>query len=168
VRRPWSRPSPSSRSQPAFWSRSAEASARSSAAATPAAGGGIRANRVLIARLGIDLAIVEGDGIDAPMGKAAHYPGSAWPDAGSNTYIYAHAQDGMFLNLWQAELGDIIELDLVDGSTRTYVVTQVLPKVPWDAVEYVEPTATEQLTLQTSTSYYSTAPRFIVIAVPRT
>jgi hypothetical protein len=47
-------------------------------------------------------------------------------------------------------------------------VTQVLPKVPWDAVEYVEPTATEQLTLQTSTSYYSTAPRFIVIAVPRT
>jgi len=42
----------------------------------------------------------------------------------------------------------------------------VLPTVPWDAVRYLEPTPTEQLTLQTSTSYYPTAPRFVVIALP--
>ena len=43
---------------------------------------------------------------------------------------------------------------------------EVLPKVPLDAVKYLDPTPTEQLTLQTSTSYYPTAPRFVVIAVP--
>jgi len=128
--------------------------------------GGIRANRIRIPRLAIDLAIIEGDGIDAPIGKAAHYPGSAWPDGGSNIYIYGHAREGMFITLWQARAGDAIELDLVDGTSRQYVVTDILPKVPWDAVTYLEPTKTEQLTLQTSTSYYATAPRFVVIAVP--
>ena len=49
---------------------------------------------------------------------------------------------------------------------RAYVVDRVLPKVPWDAVKYLRPTETEQLTLQTSTSYHPTSPRFIVIAHP--
>jgi LPXTG-site transpeptidase (sortase) family protein len=135
------------------------------ASASPA---GIRATRIRIDRLGIDLAIIEGDGIDAPIGKAAHYPGTAWPDGGSNIYVYGHAREDMFISLWKARKGDEIELGLVDGTTRAYVVTKVLPKVRWDAVEYLEPTATEQLTLQTSTSYQPTAPRFIVIAVPAT
>ncbi|MHB8958906.1 MAG: sortase [Candidatus Limnocylindrales bacterium] len=127
---------------------------------------GIVANRIRIPRLGIDLRIVEGDGLDAPMNKAAHYPGTGWPGGGTNIYIYAHAQTGMFLSLWQAKVGDQVVLDLVDGTTRTYVVTQVLPKVPYDALQYVAATPTEQLTLQTSTSYTPTAPRFVVIAVP--
>ncbi len=133
---------------------------------SPAAPQGIRANRIRIARLGIDLAIIEGDGVDAPIGKVAHYPGSAWPGDGSNVYIYGHARVGMFLPLWQVRVGDTVELDLVDGTSRTYVVAKVLPKVPFDAVTYLEPTPTEQLTLQTSTSYYPTAPRFVAIAVP--
>jgi len=152
-------PTPAATVSPAPGSASASPSATAVAA-------GIRANRIRIARLGIDLKIVEGDGIDAPIGKAAHYPGSAWPGAGSNIYIYGHARVGMFLSLWDAQVGDTIELDLVDGTTRTYVVDQVLPKVPWDAVKYTRPTATEQLTLQTSTSYHPTSPRFMVIAHP--
>jgi sortase A len=143
-------------------------SATASPAPTPTSEGGVRANRIRIASVGIDLAVVEGDGIDAPIGKAAHYPGSAWPGGGSNIYIYGHARVGMFLSLWQIRVGDPVELDLVDGTSRTYVVTKVLPKVPYDAMTYLEPTPTEQLTLQTSTSYYPTAPRFVVIAVPRT
>ncbi len=135
---------------------------------SPALGAGIRANRIRIARLGIDLAIIEGDGIDAPIGKAAHYPSSGWPGGGSNIYIYGHARVGMFLPLWQIRVGDTVELDLVDGTARTYVVTEILPKVPFDAVKYLQPTPTEQLTLQTSTSYYATAPRFVVITVPKT
>ena len=127
---------------------------------------GIQANRIIIARLGIDLAIVEGDGIDAPLGKVAHFPSTAWPGGGTNIYIYGHARTGMFIRLWDARVGDTVTLDLVDGTTRTYVVTKVLPTVPWDAVQYLEPTPTEQLTLQTCTSYYPTAPRFVVIAVP--
>jgi hypothetical protein len=67
-----------------------------SPAASPASAG-IRATRIRIDRLGIDLAIIEGDGIDAPIGKAAHYPGTAWPDGGSNIYIYGHAREAMFI-----------------------------------------------------------------------
>jgi hypothetical protein len=109
---------------------------------------------------------IRADGVDAPIGKAAHYPGSAWPGDGSNIYIYGHARTGMLITLWRVQVGDPIRLDLADGTSRTYVVTKVLPKVPYDAVKYLEPTPTEQLTVQTSTSYYPTAPRFVVIAVP--
>ncbi len=133
---------------------------------SPTAGQGIRARRIQIDRLGIDLKIVEGDGIDAPLGKAAHYPGTGWPDGGTNIYIYGHARTGMFLSLWNVKVGDEVVLTLVDGSQRTYVVAEVLPRVPWDALEYLDPTPTEQLTLQTSTSYHATSPRFIAIAYP--
>ena len=128
---------------------------------------GIRAKRIRIDRLGIDLPVVEGDGIDAPIGKAAHYPGSAWPGGGSNIYIYGHARVGMFLALWQVAVGDEVVLDLVDGTERTYVVREILPKVAWDAVNYLAATPTEQLTLQTSTSYHPTSPRFVAIAFPK-
>lgn len=128
---------------------------------------GIRATRIRVARLGIDLPIIEGDGIDAPFGKAAHFPGTAWPGGASNIYLYAHARDGMFIALWRAKRGDEVILQLVDRSLRTYVVTQVLPHVPWNAIQYLDRTPSEQLTLQTCTSYLPTAPRFIVIAVPK-
>lgn len=134
--------------------------------ATPGPSGGIVAKRIRIARLGIDLPIVEGDGVDAPMKKAAHYPDTAWPGGGSNIYIYGHAQKGMFLSLWDVAVGDDVLLDLVDGTTRTYTVTKIIPKAPWNAMELLDPTPTEQLTLQTSTSYLPTSPRFVVIAVP--
>jgi hypothetical protein len=45
-------------------------------------------------------------------------------------------------------------------------VTVVEPKVAWNALQYLAATPTEQLTLQTSTSYAATAPRYIVIAEP--
>ena len=127
---------------------------------------GIVAERIRIERLEINLRIIEGDGIDAPLNKAAHFPGTSWPGAGSNVYIYAHAQEGMFLALWEAKVGDEVVLDLVDGTSRRYLVTLVEPRVPWNALEYLAPTPTEQLTLQTSTSYTPTAPRFVVIAEP--
>lgn len=128
---------------------------------------GIQATQIRIARLGIDLPIIEGDGIDAPLGKAAHFPGTAWPGGASNIYLYAHARDEMFIALWRAKRGDEVILQLVDHTERTYVVTQVLPKVPWNAIQHLDPTPTEQLTLQTCTSDKPTSPRFIVIAVPK-
>ena len=110
--------------------------------------------------------IVEGDGLDAPIGKAAHYPGTAWP-GGSNIYIYGHARVGMFLALGMPKWATSVVSTLRDGTKRTYVVSKVLPHVRWDDTSYLDPTPTEQLTLQTSTSYYATAPRFVVIAVPQ-
>ena len=130
------------------------------------ASAGIPATRIRIARLGIDLPIIQGDGIDAPIGKVAHYPASAWPRSGSNIYLYAHARDGAFLALWNARIDDRVQLDLADGTSRVYRVTRVLPRVPCNAMQYVSPTPTEQLTLQTCTAYEADAPRFLVIAVP--
>ncbi len=127
---------------------------------------GIVAKRIRIPNLSIDLKIVEGDGQDVPLYKAAHYPASAWPDGGTNIYLYAHARDGMFINLWNARIGDQVMLDLVDGSTKTYQVDKIMPQVAWDDVKLLDPTPTEQLTLQTCVSYGLTAPRFVVIAHP--
>ncbi len=54
--------------------------------------------RIRIARLAIDLPIVEGDlerdavRQETPENVALHLPGSAIPGDGSNTYFYAHAR----------------------------------------------------------------------------
>jgi LPXTG-site transpeptidase (sortase) family protein len=117
-------------------------------------------------RLGIDLPIVEGDGATVPEGVASHYPGTAWPGEGSNTYLYAHAREGSFLELWQVRTGDELAIDLADGVVVEYRVTEILPVVEWDALEYLHPTQSERVTLQTSLWYEDTAPRFIVIAEP--
>ncbi len=127
---------------------------------------GVVARRIKIERLGIDLPIVEGDGYEAPMYKAAHYPGTGWPHGGVNIYIYAHAQVGMFLALWGAQPGDVVTLELADGSEALYQVTDVLPKVAWNAMQYTDPTPPERLTLQTSTGNTAVSPRFIVLAEP--
>ena len=85
---------------------------------SPAPAPGIVAKRIVIDRLGIDLPIVKGDGIDAPLGKAAHYPGTGWPTGGTNIYLYAHARDGAFIGLWSARIGDTVDLQLADGTTK--------------------------------------------------
>ncbi len=147
------------------------ASGAPSLAASPSARaslppGGVMARRIRVPSVGIDLPVVEGDGVDAPLGKAAHYPGTAWPGQDRNIYLYAHARDGMFIALWDAKVGDAVDLTLADGTTRAYRITQVLPKVAWNAVQYLDPGDREILTLQTCTSYTQTAPRYIVIAEP--
>jgi LPXTG-site transpeptidase (sortase) family protein len=123
-------------------------------------------DRIRIDRLGIDLPIMEGDGIDAPLDGVAHYPGTGWPGDGTNIYLYAHARPGLFEKLPQAEVGDRIVLTMADGSSHDYDVAKIVPAAPWDAIEYVAKTPSEQLTLQTSTSEVPTDPRFIVIAYP--
>jgi LPXTG-site transpeptidase (sortase) family protein len=120
--------------------------------------------RLRLERLGIGLPIIEGDGFTVPEGAASHYPDTAWPGEGSNTYIYAHAREGNFLELWRVRSGDVVEIDMSDGSVATYRVSEILPVVPWDALEHLLPTTSERLTLQTSLWYDDTAPRFIVIA----
>ncbi len=134
---------------------------------SPASGEpGIPANRVTVPSLGIDLPVVEGDGVDAPMDLAAHYPGTSWPGGGSNIYLYAHARKSMFQNLWNAQLGDLVYVDLVDGSQRVYQVSKIEPDIAWDDLSVLDPTPTEQLTLQTCTGTHDTDPRFLVIATP--
>jgi LPXTG-site transpeptidase (sortase) family protein len=127
---------------------------------------GIVARSIRIPRLGLDAPIVPGDPDQPPENAIAHYGGTAWPRGGSNIYLFGHARDGLFLALWSARTGDTIELDLVDGTVATYRVEEIHPVARWDDVAYLDPTPTEQLTLQTCVAYETTSPRFVVIARP--
>ena len=128
--------------------------------------------RIKIARLGIDLPIVEGDlerdavRQETPENVALHLPGTAIPGDGSNTYIYAHARRGMFLNLWSAREGDEVVVMTPSGRELRYVVSEVHPRVDPTDISWVARTAGERLTLQTSTGPNAGDPRFVVVALP--
>lgn len=62
-----------------------------------------------------------------PENFAFHLPTTSIPGLGSNTYIYSHARVGMFLNLWNAELGDEVYISTPDLRALKYVVTEVHP-----------------------------------------
>jgi LPXTG-site transpeptidase (sortase) family protein len=126
--------------------------------------------RVKIPRLAIDLPIAEGDLVrdqqDTPENVALHFPGSAIPGEGGNTYLYAHARRGMFLTLWSARKGDEVLIITSAARELRYVVSEVHPRVDPTDVAWTGPTATERLTLQTSTGPNPGDPRFVVIALP--
>jgi LPXTG-site transpeptidase (sortase) family protein len=128
--------------------------------------------RIKIARLAIDLPIIEGDverdavRQETPENVALHLPGTAIPGDGSNTYIYAHARRGMFLNLWSAREGDEVVIVTPSGRELRYVVSEVHPRVDPSDISWIARTAGERLTLQTSTGPNPADPRFVVIALP--
>jgi LPXTG-site transpeptidase (sortase) family protein len=128
--------------------------------------GATRATTVSIPRLGISLPILNGV-LSAVISKryAYHYPGTSWPGGGSNTYLYAHAQIGAFVNLKNARIGDLVTLRL---STGRYVKYKVSAKynVAWNDDRWLLPTTSERITLQTCLGPYTTSRRLIVIAVP--
>ncbi len=144
------------------------------AAPTAAPGGPIPEGfRIQIPRLGIDLAIQEGDlkrdveDQRTPEGYAFHLPGTAIPGQNGNTFLYAHARRQMFIALWNARPGDAVIVQAPDGGTLEYVVRDVLPRVAPSDLSATQPSSTEQLTLQTSTGPSPGDPRFIVVAFPR-
>ena len=128
--------------------------------------GPVRVDRIVISRVGISLPIRNGV-IDAPIYErvAYHYPGTSWPGGHSNTYLYGHARAGTFLKLKYVRAGDIVLLHLVTGSWVRYKVTSVR-RVRWNDMRVTLLTSTERLTLQTCTSYYKTADKLVILAVP--
>lgn len=132
----------------------------------PADGAGLPARAISVPRLGISAPILEGDGVDVPVDAVAHFPGTAWPGQGSNTYLYGHARTGLFKELWQVRTGDLVEVELASGGIERYRVTRILPLVAWDDLSQLDPTATERLTLQTCLWYDPTSPRLVVVAEP--
>jgi sortase A len=134
-----------------------------SLAATPTARPELASVRIEAPAGGIDLGLVEGDGIHVPLNLAAHYPGTAEPGETGNAVYYAHAQPGMFLGLYQLHLGDEIRVVRQDGTQLVFHVT-AFEKVPFNDRAVLAPTPFEELTLLTCTSYDPFTPRFIVIA----
>jgi sortase (surface protein transpeptidase) len=128
--------------------------------------------RIRLPRLRIDLPIAEGD-IErdvvvqkTPENFAFHFPGTAIPGTVGNSYIYAHARAGMFIELWKAQPGDEVTITTPAGSELKFVVTEVHPKVPAGDTSWLLPSTGERLTLQTSTGPNRDDPRFVVIAAP--
>jgi LPXTG-site transpeptidase (sortase) family protein len=124
------------------------------------------ATTVSIPRLGISLPIRNGV-LNAVISKryAYHYPGTSWPGGGSNTYLYAHAQVGAFVNLKYARVGDLVTVRLSTGRYLKYKVTAKY-SIAWNDDRWLLPTSSERITLQTCLGPSVTSRRLVVIAVP--
>lgn len=118
--------------------------------------------------------------------------GSSEPGRGTNSYIFAHAQQHMFLPLWNVQLGAEVKILMSDRRVLVYRVTEIHPNVscpdsrakpmsywttPPLALQYADPgcpggaywtapTKHERLTLQTSQGYNRNWGEFIVVAEP--
>jgi LPXTG-site transpeptidase (sortase) family protein len=128
--------------------------------------GPTRASNLAVPRLGIRLPIKNGV-IGAAISRryAYHYPSTSWPGGHSNSYFYAHAQTGAFVNLKNIRKGDLVTLRLVNGKTVKYKVTAKY-SVAWNDGRWVMPTSSERISLQTCLGPSKTSRRLIVIAVP--
>jgi LPXTG-site transpeptidase (sortase) family protein len=120
---------------------------------------------VSMPELSIDLPVVEGDGYDAPLYRAAHYPGMPWPGEGGRSAIYAHARKGMFGPLVGARVGQHVQIAGPQG-TRKYVVTEYYPRWPITDLKWLRPGDHEEVVLITCTTYNYNDPRIIVVAEP--
>ena len=131
---------------------------------------------VSVPDLGIDLPLAYGDvERDVPHDRypgntperlAFVFPGSAPLRTGGNTYIYAHAREGMFLSLWNVRLTEVV-LIYAPGRPEVllrYVVVRIVPRVDPSDTSWLDPSGPERLTLQTSTGPNAGDPRFIVVA----
>ncbi len=117
-------------------------------------------------RLGMDVPLVEGDGVRCPMTRPLTTPARPGPGRAPTPISTVMPGRATFLELWGVRTGDVIEMDMADGRSLDYRVTEIRPVVAWDALEYLAPTPKERLTLQTCLSYDDTAPRFVVVAEP--
>jgi sortase (surface protein transpeptidase) len=117
--------------------------------------------------------------------------GAQEPGRGGNAYIFAHARRGMFLPLWNVQLGAEIKVLMSDGQVLVYRVTEIHPNVSCpdtrepkmpanleplalryaapgcsQGVFWTSPADHERLTLQTSQGFNRNWGEFIVVADP--
>ncbi len=113
---------------------------------------------------------------------------ASWPGHGGNAYIAAHAQPWLFKGLWNAILGDEVQVLMSDGQVLTYTITEIHPNVscpdpnalpmpdpPLDLLydggcaegrTWTQQTNHERLTLQTSQGYNRNWGELVIIALP--
>ena len=119
-----------------------------------------------IPALGIALPLEKGDGSvsNIPLWKALVYPGTSWPGKPGNSYIYAHAQWGMFANLLYARVGDTGYVhDYATGRMQTFHVTRVVGEIPWNDGTWLHyQSSRPTLTLQTCKDWTLKGNRYVV------
>jgi sortase (surface protein transpeptidase) len=138
------------------------------ALATPSAPPAVSTDgmRVRVPALAIDLPVVPGSGVNAPLYKAALDVRLAVPGQGKRSLIYSHPLPGMFGPLSRAAVGERILIDRRGASPLTYVIREYYPS--WSATDlsWLDPLGREQLILETGTTYNTNDPRIIAVGEP--
>jgi hypothetical protein len=134
------------------------------------------ATRVRVAALGIDLPVIaQPDPTVVPCGVAMYLGEMRQPGANRATYLYSHAQRGMFLPILEASrvndgvrmLGMIVEVYTNDDMLFLYEVTKVIRHVPYDTGLDDALAATEdQVWLQTSEGIGTRFPKLQIMGEP--
>lgn len=154
--------------------------ARPQASQTPAPSSRGVASRIRIPSLQIDLPVIPGDLVVPgnhdlyPLCDVAMYmPEFMQPGERGTTYIYAHAQRGMFLPLLRASqvddgsslIGGLIEVYTTRNELHLYEIVQV-KRHATDLSLATTPGNVEQLVLQTSEGPSGTVPKLQIAARP--
>ena len=145
---------------------------RTNTTSTPKTDDTAAENRLIIPRMLLDTAIIEGSAANpyANLKKGAwHLPFSATPDQGGNTVIAGHRftyteSQSVFYHLDKLQIGDEIGVQW-DGTMYLYKVatTKVVPST---ATSVQESTSDTRLTLYTCTPLWNPTDRLVVIAKP--
>lgn len=118
-----------------------------------------------IPKIGMDVAMVEGIGVEDLKKGPGHYPDSAMPGHLGNFVVAGHrtTYGAPFIDLDQLEVGD--QIDVIDGQRRqfTYIVSESKAVDPAE-VGVLAKTDDARLTLITCTPKFSAAQRLIIVA----
>jgi len=126
---------------------------------------------IKIPQLGISLTILLGHGLEPDYGFADAYPGMKWPGEGGRSFIYAHAQPGMFgslLGAGQHAVGDKVQVLEPDGRLLHYTIKSYTANWPVTDTSILQPTDHEELILYTCTSWTYSDPKVVAFAEPDT
>jgi LPXTG-site transpeptidase (sortase) family protein len=124
--------------------------------------------RIVITRVNIDLPVVDAKVIDGywelSENTASYGEGSGVPGQSGNTVIFAHAREGLFYNLKDVKLGDIVYVFTKDKWFR-YKVNKITAVYP-NQIEVISPTKNQTLTLYTCTGFVDEK-RLVISAIPQ-
>jgi sortase (surface protein transpeptidase) len=122
---------------------------------------------IKIPQLGIALTILEGRGLEPDYGFADAFPGMKWPGEGGRSFIYAHAQPGMFGSLLgSGAVGQHVQIDEPDGRILHYTIASFTRNWPVTDTSILQPTNHEEMVLYTCTSWTYSDPKVVAIALP--
>ena len=131
----------------------------------------VRATRVQVSGIGIDLPVVRG-GSSVLCNVAMYLTRANQPPERGVTFIYAHARTGMFLPLLTASevnngaslIGRMVYVYTSDSRRYQYRITSVRRRQT--SIQRALELTSRQLWLQTSEGPYATSTKLVVVAVP--
>jgi len=131
----------------------------------------VRATRVQVSGLGIDLPVVRGGG-SVLCNVAMYLTMANQPPERGVTFLYAHARTGMFLPLFSASkvsngaslIGTTVYVYASDSRRYPYRITSV--RRHQTSIQRALELTSRQLWLQTSEGPFATSTKLVVVAVP--